>query len=53
MAELDLVAELQSSAGAALLRCFTRLWQCQISIFLFLKCQNTRFTHLVAHCRLQ
>ncbi|XP_036888392.1 phosphopantothenate--cysteine ligase isoform X2 [Sturnira hondurensis] len=56
MAEADLVAEFPQPAGAArsaeaLRRCFTWLRPCRISMFLSLKCLNTRSSHLGAHCR--
>nr|XP_054392954.1 coiled-coil domain-containing protein 30 isoform X8 [Pongo abelii] len=58
MAEMDPVAEFPQPPGAArwaeaLLRCFTWLRLCQISMFLSLKCLNTRSSHLGAHCRLE
>uniref|UniRef100_A0A4X1VSG7 Uncharacterized protein n=2 Tax=Sus scrofa TaxID=9823 RepID=A0A4X1VSG7_PIG len=52
MEAVDLVAEFpQPARTAALPRCSSGLRPCQISMFLSLKCLNTRSSHLRAHGR--
>uniref|UniRef100_A0A8C6EWF9 Uncharacterized protein n=1 Tax=Marmota marmota marmota TaxID=9994 RepID=A0A8C6EWF9_MARMA len=53
MEEMDLVSEFPQPSGAARSAAvMARLLRpCQISMFLSLKCLNTRSSHLGTHCR--
>uniref|UniRef100_A0A8C9HNC1 Uncharacterized protein n=1 Tax=Piliocolobus tephrosceles TaxID=591936 RepID=A0A8C9HNC1_9PRIM len=54
MVETNLIAEFPwPSVVAGPSAMFYLVWSCQISMFLSLKCLNTRSSHLGAHCREQ